>query len=273
MKLPEAKYAVTADKNHNYQITMPDGSTVGPLKSVTKIVGIIEKPALIGWAAREAANYFRSEILRLGGTITPEMIDQIAKDAAMAHRRKSKDAADLGTKCHDIFDAIIKGIEPDAIPLELVEPSGEFKKYRMQSDIEVVTTELAVASLAHKFGGRLDFLGYSKKRGGWGIGDYKTSSGFYGSEYAFQVGGYAVAVEEMYGIKISWAEIIRFSNKPPFESEARPVTDMAAAMSSFLVEKDMSNANELKLIGDPTFSSAGVPEEKPAKKKAHALGF
>ena len=57
MKLPEAKYAVTADKKHSYQITMPDGSTVGPLKSVTKIVGIIEKPALIGWAAREAANY------------------------------------------------------------------------------------------------------------------------------------------------------------------------------------------------------------------------
>ncbi len=274
MKLPDARYSVTADPKHRYQIIMPDGSVVGPLKSVTKIVGIIEKPALIQWAAREAANYFRAEILRLGGTITPEMIDVIAKDAAMAHRRKAKDAADLGTKCHDVFEAIIKGTEPEFVPTELTEPTSAFKKYRLQSDIEVVTTELSVASLIHRFGGRLDFLGYSKKRGGWGIGDYKTSSGFYGSEYAFQVGGYAVAVEEMFGVKIAWSEIIRFSKKTPFESEARPVTDMTSAMSAFLVEKDMSNANDLKLIGEPTFTSAGIPEApKTEKKKVHALGF
>ncbi len=275
MKLPDARYSVTADSKHRYQVIMPDGSVVGPLKSVTKIVGIIEKPALIQWAAREAANYFRAEILRLGGTITPEMIDVIAKDAAMAHRRKAKDAADLGTKCHDIFEAIIKGTEPESVPTELTEPTSAFKKYRLQSDIEVVTTELSVASLIHRFGGRLDFLGYSKKRGGWGIGDFKTSKSLeYGNEYSYQVGGYAICAEEMYGIKICWCEIVRFGKTPPFDSEARPVSNVDYAKAGFIHALELSKSCETKLIGEPNFTSAGIPESpKPEKKKVHALGF
>lgn len=268
MELPAPKYIVTAD-GHKYGIRLPDGEAVGPLKSVTGILNVLAKEALIGWAAREAAGYFKTEILRLGArALTPKTLGQIAKDAAGAHRRKAKDAADLGAKCHDIFEAIIRGKEPAEIPAELAEPAAAFKTYRLQSDIEIVATELAVASAKHRFGGRLDFLGYSKERGGWGIGDYKTSSGFYGNEYAYQAGGgYACAVEEMFGVKIAWTEIVRFSKKPPYESEARPVTDIAGAIAGFLTALDMTRSNELKLIGPPTFQSAGKPDAPKAAAK------
>ncbi|MHB2025150.1 MAG: PD-(D/E)XK nuclease family protein [Elusimicrobiota bacterium] len=277
MKLPQPKYAV-ADVDHKYSIALPDGETIGPLVSVTKVLDVRAKPALIAWSAREAANYFKTEILRVGApALDVSMLELIAKDAAQAHRRKAKDAADLGSAAHNAFEAIILGRDPESPPKELIEPISAFKAYRLQSDIEVVATEVAVASVKHKFGGRLDFLGYSKKRGGWGIGDLKTSSGFFGSEYALQVGGYAAAVEEMFGLNIAWSEIIRFSKKPPYESEARPVTDMAAAISGFLEALAMVRRDETPLIGKPTFQSAGIAPSADvavkAKKAAKPLGL
>lgn len=274
MKLPKAKYQVS-DEKHKYTIKTDDGKTVGPLKSVTSVLDVLNKPALIGWAARETALFFKTEILRLGqGALNTEMLEIVAKDAAGAHRRKAKDAADLGTKCHDAFEAIILGREPEALPAELAEPANAFKNWRLGSDVEIVSTEISVGSLGYLFGGRLDALGYSKKRGGWGIVDYKTSSGFYGNEYAYQVGGYALAFEEMFGVDVAWAEIVRFSKKPPFESEARPVLDLAAAQAGFLSALAMTRSKDLDLIGDPSFESAGIPVPAVSGKAAALpMGF
>lgn len=269
MELPKARYAVN-DKNHRYTITMPDGSTVGPLKSVTGVLGIINKPALVGWAAKMAAQAFVTEILRRGkDAFKPEVLQEIAELAKNAHRKAAGDAADLGTEIHAILDAIIHGKEPELVRPELVEPTAAFKAYRLQSDIEIVATEIAVASLEKKFGGRIDWIGYSKSRGGWGIGDWKTSNALY-LEHAFQAGGgYALAAEEMFGIKIVWSEIVRFAKKPPYESEARPVTNIAAAKAGFLEALALTRSNDVDLLGAPTFTSAGKapePEAKSAKK-------
>lgn len=281
MRLPEPKYKVSAE-DHKYAILLPNGKSMGPLKSVTTVLdSAVPKPALIGWAAREASAFFKAEILRLGArALDVATLEQIAKEAAGAHRRKAKDAADLGTRCHNIFEAIVKGQEPADLPPELVEPAAAFKSYRLKSDVEIVATELAVASLEHRAGGRLDFIGYSPSRGGWGIGDYKTSSGFYGNEYAYQAGGgYAIMVEEMYGIEIKWAEIARFSKKPPYESEARPVTDVRAAIAGFLECLACARRHEVPLIGEPLFASTGAApktngiRKKCEAKKAPPMGF
>lgn len=257
--LPAPRYTVSA-VNHKYTIVLPSNETIGSLKSVTGVLDIRAKPALIGWAAREAANFFKTEILRLGNrALDVATLELIAKDAAQAHRRKAKDAADLGIACHGAFEAIILGREPENLPPELVEPVKAFKNYRLQSDIEVIATELMVASAKHRAGGCLDFLGYSKSRGGWGIGDYKTASGWFGNDFAYQAGGgYALMVEEMYGIEIKWAEIVRFSKKPPYESEAKPVIDVRAAIAGFLETLAMLRRDETSLFGEPTFTSAGI---------------
>jgi hypothetical protein len=264
VKLPKPKYTVS-EVSHKYSILLPNGETVGPLKSVTGILQVLDKPALVGWAAREAAGYFKAELLRLGSrALTPETLDQIAKDAAGAHRRKAKDAADLGTQVHALCEAIIKGNEPADIPAELTEPARDFKRWRMQSDIEIVALELPVASLEHRFGGRLDAVGYSATRGGLGIVDLKTSSGFYGNEYSYQVGGYAVALAEQYGIAVSWAEIVRFGKKPPYDSEGRPVTNLSAAIQGFLNAAAIRLSNAVPLIGKPDFCTKIVRAEEAA---------
>lgn len=282
MKLPKPKYEVT-DKNgtHKYTINMPDGTTIGPLKSVTTVLNVIDKPALKGWAARMAAEYFKKEILRIGAAaFKGDVLDQIAKDAAKAHTVFAKDAADLGTACHNAFEAIILGKELDEYPKELVEPIKAFKEWRLGpgSDIEIVAVETMLGSVIHEVGGRLDAIGYSKKRGGWGIVDYKTSSGFYGNEYAYQVGGgYSMMASEMFGVPFVWGEIVRFGKKEPYESEGRPVADMAAAELGFLQALGLVRSNSLKLIGEPSFTSAGrkpepVASKPPPKAKAKVAG-
>lgn len=282
MELPAPKYDVTAN-DHKYSIRLPNGEAIGPLKSVTGILNVLAKEALIGWAAREAAGYFKAELLRMGSrALTPELLEQLARQAAGAHRRKAQDAADLGSRCHDIFEAIIKGIEPADVPAELKEPALDFKRWRLSTDIELVALELPVASREHLYGGRLDAVGYSPSRGGIGIVDYKTSSGFYGNEYAYQVGGYASALAEQYGVQVAWAEIVRFGKRPPYDSEGRPVADLPAAIEGFLSALAMSRSKDLALIGKPTFStqaaraSAAATNPAPAYKGASGstgLGF
>ena len=278
MLLPEPRYTVH-DKNHRYTIELPGGERIGPLKSVTGVLGVINKPALVNWSAREAAKYFKAEVLRMGGRITdPAVLEQLAEDASRAHTRKAKDAADLGSACHDIFEAIIKGQEPASIPPELVEPAKDFKRWRLSTDIEIVATELAVASAEHKFGGRLDAVGFSKERGGFGIVDYKTSKSLlYGNEYSYQVGGYALAVQEQFGVEVKWAEIVRFGKVPPYDSEARPVNSLQLAISGFITALMLTRANEIRLIGEPSFATASLRAEeeaaKPRKKAGSDLGF
>ncbi|HBR15867.1 MAG TPA: hypothetical protein DD723_10090 [Candidatus Omnitrophica bacterium] len=281
MKLPEPKYIVSEDK-HKYSIVLPTGETIGPLKSVTGALGIIAKPALIAWSAREAANYFKTEILRLGrSALDPAMLEQISKDAAQAHRKKASDAADLGSTIHNVCEAIILGCEPESIPEEIKEALLAFKKWRLSSDIQIVATEIATGSVKYKYGGRIDAVGWSKDRGGFGIIDLKTSKSLlYGNEYSLQVGGYAAAMAEQYGVDFSWAEIVRLGKAAPFTSEVRPVTDMAAAVDGFMAALTLSNGAETRIIGEPSFTTEAAvhaPEKKSAVKSkdkiAPALGF
>lgn len=281
MQLPMPRYEVVDPKgNHRYTIQHPTRGLIGPLDSVTKIVGILDKPALIGWAAREAAGYFKTEILRLGArALTPAALDQIALDAAGAHRKKKEGAADLGTVAHAAFEAILGGREPAAVPRELEEAVRALKEWRLQSDIEIVAQELAIGSIEHLYGGRLDAVGHSPARGGWGIVDWKTSKGFYGNEYGYQTGGYAVAFEEQYGEPIQWIEIVRFGKQEPYDSEARPVVDVAAAKAGFIKLVGVSKSEKNPLIGNPSFSTAApkaaATGAKASRKstKDPALGF
>lgn len=282
MQLPKPRYAVT-DKNHKYQIEKPDGSLIGPLKNVTGISGMLDKPALKGWAARMASEFFKAELLRQGkAALSPEALDKIANAAKTAHTRIAKEAADLGTECHAIFEAIIQGKEPAVIPDALAEPAKDFKRWRLSTDIELVGLEIGVASLFHMYGGRIDAVGYSQQRGGFGIVDYKTSSGFYGNEYAYQCGGYAQAFEEQYATKIKWIEIVRFGKKPPYDSEARPVIDLPKSIEGFLRLNEVSRIEKIDLIGAPSFTTsaerateaaAKAPKPKKMSKEETAAGF
>ena len=152
MKLPEPRYSVI-DDNHKYTILMPNGEKIGPLKSVTTVLNVIDKPALKGWAAKMAAQHFKTEILRLGAkALNSVELERIVKEATSAHAVFAKDAADLGSACHDAFEAIILGNELEKYPDALKEPITAFKNWRLGagSDIEIVDTETKLGSVEHR---------------------------------------------------------------------------------------------------------------------------
>lgn len=256
MKLPEPRYIVT-DKNHRYTIHAGN-ENYGPLDSVTKILGVINKPALVAWSAREAAKFFKEELFRLNpvGRLDSVLLGNIEKEAAMAHRKKSGAAMEIGTAVHALFQAILEGNEPPNIPPMLAEIVKEFKLWRSSTDIEIVAQEIAVGSIKEMFGGRFDAIGYSKSRGGFGVVDFKTSKGFFGNDYAYQVGGYGVAIEEQYGIDITWAEIARFSKEFPYNAEVRPVSDIFGAKMGFMEALALIRREKKSYIGQATYESA-----------------
>src|SRR5690349_18139839 len=91
---------------------MPDGSRryVHPVTgeiypSVTTILDMINKPALIGWAARMAAEYAVSQWDELGELPPLERVAPIRE----AHQRVAGDAAGKGDAVHEVVDSWMSG--------------------------------------------------------------------------------------------------------------------------------------------------------------------
>ena len=262
MKLPEPRYSVI-DDNHKYTILMPNGEKIGPLKSVTTVLNVIDKPALKGWAAKMAAQHFKTEILRLGAkALNSVELERIVKEATSAHAVFAKDAADLGSACHDAFEAIILGNELEKYPDALKEPITAFKNWRLGagSDIEI-DTETA-GSLEHRFFGRLAPSAIGARGGTSTTRPVRA----YGNEYAYQVWRRLhLALEEQFGID-GRQEIIRSARSRP-TTEGWPV---AASRTPRTVSNALVPPNELKRSAALPSSARGSPRREEAETKAQA---
>ena len=253
MKLPTPRYTVDdPGNNHKYRIVGgPD-----KLASVTTILSSIAKPALYAWYAKMACDQIESRLKAMVGSdvkLTDEWISEVIAEGRKRPNVVRDEAAELGTAAHLAFEAILKGEEPVA-PDAIKQTIREFKTWFKSTDTEIVAQELPVASYIHEYGGRIDAIGY--RDGKWGILDWKTSTGIY-AEMAFQVGGgYASAVEEQYGIKIEWADIVRFPKKEPWGTEVKPVKDLDLAKQGFFAALALTRLNDVDLIlGEPTYTT------------------
>lgn len=256
MKLPTPTYTVDdPDGNHRYRIV--DGNNVvEKLASVTGILGSIAKPALYAWYAKMACEQIESRLKAMVGSdvkLTDEWIAEVIAEGRKRPNVVRDEAAELGTAAHAAFEAILNGVEPTA-PDAIKQTLTEFKTWFKSTDTEIVAQELPVASLKYHYGGRIDAIGY--RDGKWGILDWKTSTGIY-PEMAFQVGGgYAIAVEEQYGIKVEWADIVRFPKKEPWGTEVKPVKALPLARQGFLAALALTRLNNVEsVLGEPTYST------------------
>jgi len=285
MHLPEPAYTVTdPDGKHKYQIELPSGGTIRELESVTGVLNVINKPALINWATKTACDLIQGRLSCVVGQrieLTEEWINGVVAEGRKRPKAIKDEAANLGTMAHEAFEEIMAGRAPK-VPTAIQSAIEEFKKWFDSSNTEIVATELPIASELNRFGGRLDAVGY--RNGTWGILDWKTGSGIYG-EYALQTaGGYAIAMEEQYpGVKIEWVDIVRFSKKEPWGSEVRPVVALEVARDGFLSALRLSRALKVGLIGQPSYTTfAAVAAEaenlrreskQKSKEKTSLVGF
>ena len=173
-----------ADKTRAHTIyKTSDGKRV---PGVTTILGVLNKPALVGWANR----------LGLNGIDSTKYVD---------------DKADIGTCAHYLIECDVTGVEPDLDDyspntVKLAE-NGLIKWLDWKpSDFELIGSELALTSDAMRYGGTADIVA---RTGGKNLlVDIKTSgSGVY-PEMKHQAVAYVKLLQE-HGYTIDEAWILR----------------------------------------------------------------
>lgn len=200
--------------------------------SVTTILSLLEKPALVQWAANCACKHFATGILtvpqEVGSsrdeyTISTSDIDRIWQEAKNAHRNIKQEAADTGTQVHDAIEAWASDSPWTASVLGLTtsplfQGYSAFTSWAESVKLLPLASEIKVWSNLHRYAGRFDMLctmqqGRQRKPRTYLI-DVKTSSGVYPLEMGMQLAAYVHAYNECCGDKkIDGCGIIRCDKK------------------------------------------------------------
>lgn len=183
--------------------------------SVTTILSVIAKPALINWSANMAADYFKAQIAP-GISYDEIQLNTIWKEAKSAHYKKKVETGDIGTFVHNWVENYIKGID-QPVPTNdgLRESTERFLKWQTDHKVKFLASEQVVYSRVHNYSGTLDFI--CTIGGRLVLGDLKTSSGIY-DEYWLQTAAYRQARTEEYPQeKYVGQAIIRIGRDGDFE--------------------------------------------------------
>lgn len=237
--------------------------------SVTTILKVLNKPALVNWAsygARDATRRFARQVyetmhpegrcLGLSGASYAAALEKV-QGKAPAHRAVSDEALDVGTLVHARIEAELRRelgedvglpeIPEDQVVLgrKVPHPSRvayeAYQKWRAKNEVRPSKLELRVYSRKHMYAGTADFLGYVADV--LTIADWKTSKAVY-DEYRLQIAAYREAYLEMdteyAGLVGSLGGlVIRFPKTPDDGFEAHEVawSEQGDMMEDFLCTK------------------------------------
>jgi len=182
------------------------------IPSVTKIIGVIDKPALIYWAVNETVGYLEN-VLRSDTPYTDAQLAAILQDAKSARFRKSKTALNIGSDAHDWIERHIKSqillIPKPELP-EYPPVLNAVKSYLDWEEglpwLRYVASERRIYSKQHMYSGMVDIT--MDINGDTVVCDLKTSKDIY-PEYLLQCAAYAKAIEEEDGSTVDRIMIIR----------------------------------------------------------------
>ncbi|HLX34682.1 MAG TPA: hypothetical protein VKR30_05495 [Candidatus Limnocylindrales bacterium] len=173
------------DSRHRYSW---NGGTLMP--SVTTILGVKDKPGLVGWAKRETAACAVRNLPMLA-----RMAETGGPTAAVEWLKRIPDfrrdaAADLGTRVHAAAEALAKGqaarIDPEVEPFV----AAYVRDFLERFEPRILGSETLVANLRHEYGGTADL--WAEIDGETWLLDLKTGSGVY-PDVALQLAGLARA--------------------------------------------------------------------------------
>lgn len=157
----------------------------------TSILSILDKPALMPWAAKVATEYVLANYRE--GMSKAEM-KALCQKAKGEHTRRKETAGDYGAQVHDACEALLHGkpVEVSNIP-EVQRGISAFQEWLGHYEVKPIDTECLVLSRIAFYAGKFDLL--ASVGGKLTLVDFKTSSGVY-KEHKLQLGGYRYAWEE-----------------------------------------------------------------------------
>lgn len=189
------------------------------IPSVTQVVGVINKPALMYWAVNQAIGYLQGVWVAGKSYDEVEILNHL-EEAKKTNRKTTTDAAIVGTMVHDWISKYIKGHNP----LEPVNPAikaatSAFLQWVSEHKVKFLESEIKIYSKKYAYAGTMDFE--AEIDGKLVVGDIKTSSGIY-PEARLQVAAYQQARQEETGKTYDHRVIIRvgkvlIEDKPDFE--------------------------------------------------------
>lgn len=200
-----------SDFNHSY-VLLPEGTKV---PSVTTILSVINKPALISWAANQAVD-FMAENIKPGQSLDEVQLQQLFNDARKAHTKTKQNTADIGSMVHDWISRFIRGEKPEMpINEQLKSSINNFLDWKEKHGVKFLLSEQPVYSKKFNYCGTLDFVAHIDNN--LFLGDIKTSNAIY-DEYWVQLAAYGVARSEEFPEEDYKSQgIIRISRDGSFE--------------------------------------------------------
>lgn len=177
--------------------------------SVTTILGVISKPALMNWAAKVEREMVLSVSADLYADIakTPPMTRvawlmtmnvRLGKEKASA--KELTKAGDIGSQCHALIEWTLKGeLMYEAGPSPRISDAAQWafmswQDWRRAVNLKPVAVEQVVYSRIHGYAGTLDLL--AEVDGVLTVIDWKTGKAVY-SESHLQNAAYRQAIREM----------------------------------------------------------------------------
>lgn len=132
--------------------------------SVTTILGLLDKPYLLPWAAEQGAKYVLDHISKEGIQHTIEHSEPVLESARLAHTKVSGAAKDIGSDVHKLIETYIKRkLSGSMVPIELQDYCEEvvacwsqFLLWELALKPYWIETEQQVLNQADGFAGTLD---------------------------------------------------------------------------------------------------------------------
>lgn len=157
---------------------------------MTTITGVINKPNLYAWYAKQAATRAVEYAADL-----PDMIDDKGKLDTIKYLSRSADdkkhsAAARGTLVHNYAEADLRGEHPD-IPEEVRPYVNGYLKFRSEHSPEFHHTEISIINRTLQYGGAADFVMTTWETFAQPVvGDWKTGATGPWPEWLLQMSAY-----------------------------------------------------------------------------------
>ena len=147
--------------------------------SVTEVISVLNKPALVTWAAKTAATLVLND---------PEQFDTAEKAASGIYQARDR-AAGRGTTVHSLAEAVLLGGEIDETDMApaILGRLNAIRTFVRDTQPKLIETECNVYSEKHLFAGTCDLI--AEIGGQTLMVDWKTGKGIY-PESALQLSAY-----------------------------------------------------------------------------------
>ena len=169
---------VNAGAGHSYRL---DGYDV---PGVTTIIGTLDKPALVNWAAEQSASFAVENWARLSEVPMVERLKQIQN----ARYNTNRAAIVKGNRLHAMAERLQRTGDSGEVPPEILPGVEALARFLDDWEIDTIHAEAPVANTAYRYAGTLDTIATSPRLGTILL-DYKTGKGVY-DETALQLAAY-----------------------------------------------------------------------------------